>query len=69
MIIAMYMKIDKNKKKYISPLVSQLAIAPQILLVVSGVLNGDDDYAEGDGSDQLSNEHRGSWDGIWDYME
>ena len=29
---------------------------------------GDEDYANPDGSDQLSGKHRGDWDNIWGNM-
>lgn len=57
-----------NKKTYVSPIAGEIYMTPGTLLVVSGLTDGDDDLAEGDGSDQLAGDYRSDWDNIWQDM-
>lgn len=60
------------KKQYIQPVAERVEFAPCSMLASSpnsgsGVLGGgdDNDFANGDGSDQLSIRHRGEWGNLW----
>lgn len=59
-----------NKKEYAAPVAEeiQMALGGPVLTIGSGLEDGGDDEAEGDGSDQLSGEARSDWDDIWVYM-
>lgn len=65
MIIFKDMKV--NKKNYIAPVVEELFCAP-MLLIGSALENGGNEWAEGDGTDQLSGEYRSDWENIWGNM-
>lgn len=65
-------KMNKEKKKYISPLVEELVVVSSNMLAGSnpqgsGVLGGGSGSAAGDGSAQLSaGNRRGSWGNLWE---
>ena len=70
------MQIKENittMKRYIKPTSEFIEVKTSpILDGSSGDLwidgGGGEDYANPDGSDQLSNEHRGDWNNIWGNM-
>ena len=61
-----------EKKIYIQPQAEVLQlVCDATILIGSAITNGGDgeeDYVEGDGTDQLSGEYRGDWDNIWGDM-
>lgn len=70
------MQIKENittMKRYIKPTIEFIEVKTSpILDGSSGDLwidgGGGEDYADPDGSDQLSGGHRGDWDNIWGNM-
>ncbi len=54
-----------NKKKYVAPVAEEIQLVLNPILVISGLQDGEDEEAEGDGTDQLSGEVRSDWDNIW----
>ena len=56
-----------NKKNYVAPVAEEilLTLGSPVLVKISGVLDGDEEEAEGDGQDQLAGEVRSDWDNIW----
>ena len=56
-----------NKKNYVAPVAEEilLTLGSPVLVIISGVLDGDEEEAEGDGTEQLGGEVRSDWDNIW----
>ena len=56
-----------NKKNYVAPVAEEilLTLGSPVLVIISGLQDGDEDVAEGDGTEQLGGEVRSDWDNIW----
>ena len=56
-----------NKKNYVAPVAEEilLTLGSPVLVIISGLQDGDEEEAEGDGKDQLAGEVRSDWDNIW----
>lgn len=56
-----------NKKNYVAPVAEEilLTLGSPVLVKISGLQDGVEEVAEGDGSDQLAGEVRSDWDNIW----
>ena len=57
-------------KRYIKPAIEFIEVETSPILEGSLWVDGGggEDYANPDGSDQLSNEHRSDWENIWGNM-
>ncbi len=56
-----------NKKKYVPPVAEEilLTLGSPVLVIISGMQDGGEEEAEGDGTEQLGGEVRSDWDNIW----
>lgn len=56
-----------NKKNYVAPVAEEilLTLGSPVLVIISGLKDGEEEVAKGDGEDQLAGEVRSDWDNIW----